>query len=586
MKKIMAILLAVVMMVMLMPMAFANVNVTVTAGSTFIKVGDTVTLTASSDAAGATYEWTTTGGSLTSMTGDAVGFSAAAAGTYTVTATATAGEAGTGNGTVTITVTDKTITTKPTANTNLVYTGEVQRGVNEGTGYTLTNATGTLAVGYDAIATLSDGYIWSDNTTAPITIHWTIAKKSVALPEEKTLPYTGAEQTAYSDTDDYTVSGNTGKEIGDYTLKATLKNPDNTAWASGDGTVAWHIGKGKVEVPSAVTGLIYNKSEQTGVLENDKYTLTDNKKTDAGSYTATAALKDKTNYEWTTGGTDNKTIEWSIAKAKTDVPTATSFVYDGTEKTGVATSDTYTISGTSKATTAGTYSCTVTPTSNYTWQDGTTEAKTLTWKIATPYTVTFNPNGGSVSPVSAKTDVNGKVTLPTATRTGYTFNGWYTAASGGAKLTSDAVYTADTTIYAQWTAQQNITVTIVYTSGGWANFSYNGASYTTTTVPYGSKVTVYAAATNTSTSYGNFVYDMWINGSQKVVFGSSYTSATWTTPELTSNTTIKVRFGNQYGNPYTGDTSVLSYVVAMSASAVTGAGTVIGVNKIRSKKKK
>lgn len=42
-------------------------------------------------------------------------------------------------------------------------------------------------------------------------------------------------------------------------------------------------------------------------------------------------------------------------------------------------------------------------------------------------------------------------TLPTATKTGYTFNGWYTAASGGTKITSATVPTGDVTYFAQFT---------------------------------------------------------------------------------------------------------------------------------------
>ena len=68
------------------------------------------------------------------------------------------------------------------------------------------------------------------------------------------------------------------------------------------------------------------------------------------------------------------------------------------------------------------------------------------------YTVTFDANGGSVTPASAVTGADGKLTsLPTSTRSGsYTFKGWYTASSGGTKITTDTVFDADTTIYAQW----------------------------------------------------------------------------------------------------------------------------------------
>ena len=68
------------------------------------------------------------------------------------------------------------------------------------------------------------------------------------------------------------------------------------------------------------------------------------------------------------------------------------------------------------------------------------------------YTVTFYANGGSVTPASAETTAEGKLTsLPTPTRSRYSFVGWYTAASGGAKITTDTVFSKNTTVYAQWT---------------------------------------------------------------------------------------------------------------------------------------
>lgn len=68
-------------------------------------------------------------------------------------------------------------------------------------------------------------------------------------------------------------------------------------------------------------------------------------------------------------------------------------------------------------------------------------------------TVNFNPNGGRVSPTSKVVTYNDKYgTLPTPTRTGYRFTGWYTAASGGTKVlaTSTVLQTAAHTLYAQW----------------------------------------------------------------------------------------------------------------------------------------
>lgn len=69
----------------------------------------------------------------------------------------------------------------------------------------------------------------------------------------------------------------------------------------------------------------------------------------------------------------------------------------------------------------------------------------------TGYTVTFNATGGSVTPATGTTGADGKLsTLPTPTRSDYSFKGWYTAASGGTQVTTDTVFTQNTTIYAQW----------------------------------------------------------------------------------------------------------------------------------------
>ncbi len=69
------------------------------------------------------------------------------------------------------------------------------------------------------------------------------------------------------------------------------------------------------------------------------------------------------------------------------------------------------------------------------------------------YTITYNANGGSVSPATATTNSEQKLTtLPTPTRSEYTFGGWYTAATGGTAVTTSTVFTRNTTIYAHWTA--------------------------------------------------------------------------------------------------------------------------------------
>jgi len=129
-----------------------------------------------------------------------------------------------------------------------------------------------------------------------------------------------------------------------------------------------------------------------------------------------------------------------------------------------------------------------------------TSAQTLyaQWSVNF-YTLTYNANGGSVS-TSSKTVAYGSNygTLPTPTRTGYTFNGWYTSASGGSKVSSSTTMGAgNATIYAQWTAN-SYTYNIVYKSS-------NGTSLgsTTATYKYGTTNTISAPAKTGYTTPGS-----------------------------------------------------------------------------------
>ena len=79
----------------------------------------------------------------------------------------------------------------------------------------------------------------------------------------------------------------------------------------------------------------------------------------------------------------------------------------------------------------------------------------------TSYRVTFNStvNELAISPTSATSTAGSLITLPTApSRTGYTFTGWYDAATGGRKIgDAGATYLPNsaTTLYARWSANSN-----------------------------------------------------------------------------------------------------------------------------------
>ena len=92
-----------------------------------------------------------------------------------------------------------------------------------------------------------------------------------------------------------------------------------------------------------------------------------------------------------------------------------------------------------------------------------TESITLVaqWTAKT-ITITWDANGGSVTPESSTYTYNGATitTLPTPTRTGYSFNGWFTEASSGTQITEVGTTnkpTEDVTYYAQWTKLHTIT---------------------------------------------------------------------------------------------------------------------------------
>ena len=89
----------------------------------------------------------------------------------------------------------------------------------------------------------------------------------------------------------------------------------------------------------------------------------------------------------------------------------------------------------------------------------------------TTYTVTFDANGGSVDTTS-KNVTQGKTygTLPTPTRTNYTFAGWFTASDGGTQITSYSTVnlSGDQTLYARWiyNAPTPTTYTVTFDANG------------------------------------------------------------------------------------------------------------------------
>lgn len=89
-------------------------------------------------------------------------------------------------------------------------------------------------------------------------------------------------------------------------------------------------------------------------------------------------------------------------------------------------------------------------------KETTTQKKTPTQKVTTTakpvLNIKFDANGGTVSTSNKKTNSGESIgTLPTATRIGYIFDGWYTHPSGGTKITEYTTASSNQTFYAHWT---------------------------------------------------------------------------------------------------------------------------------------
>ncbi|MGN0447374.1 MAG: InlB B-repeat-containing protein [Acutalibacteraceae bacterium] len=102
----------------------------------------------------------------------------------------------------------------------------------------------------------------------------------------------------------------------------------------------------------------------------------------------------------------------------------------------------------------------------HTWlwkRTGTTTFSNLKIKVKIEKLPSSTSSGTEFSPCMRGMHYNESYgTLMTPTRTGYTFEGWYTSATGGTKITSASKYPAtNQTLYAHWTCNHSYTSQIV-----------------------------------------------------------------------------------------------------------------------------
>ena len=164
------------------------------------------------------------------------------------------------------------------------------------------------------------------------------------------------------------------------------------------------------------------------------------------------------------------------------------------------------------------------------------------------YTITFNGNGGTPS-VTSMTTIDQKLPeLPTATHSGrYSFDGWYTAASGGTKITTATVFYENTTVYAHWT----------YIGGGGSSGGGGGHTYHTIRAISGLNGSISPSGW-TSVRHGwdqtfTITPDKGYAVAKVLVDGKSVGSVkSYTFKNVTKDHTIEVVFMKANGNPQTG----------------------------------
>ncbi len=277
--------------------------------------------------------------------------------------------------------------------------------------YAITFESGRLKVSKKQITAkislLSDSIYVTDHVL-------TVANPSVAFSglvngDTLTVTYTAVNKETTVATP---LTDSTTLEKGVYTVNAVFSgdkagNYDITVTAAKltvkeyDGTVT------KVAVPVAKTGLVYNASNQDGITHKqanygDYYTVSGTASaTNAGDYSVTVTLKDKTSCVWDDNTTADKTVEWTISKATATLTTSnvSNITYDGVVHAPTATYidvsgatvdavTAITKDGTdinaNDVKNAGAYTLTASlkDTTNYVWADNnTTDDKTYNWTI-------------------------------------------------------------------------------------------------------------------------------------------------------------------------------------------------------------
>lgn len=456
------------------------------------------------------------------------------------------------------------ISTLPSQSGTLTYDGTTQTpswSNYDSSKLTLGGATSAKNAGtYTAVFTPRTGYSWWDGTTEAKSASWTIGRQTVSSPTASgTLTYNGSTQyPAWSgyDSDKMTIGGTTSAtDAGTYS--ATFVPTSNYCW-SGGGTgtksVSWVINKANSSMSLNKNSITVNTngtnseiivSGFTCVFDDDDNLYYPNVVVSAsesgkiladlvamegsstpqtssvlriygqrvGSVTVTVKDKgDENHYELSKTFTVTVTAEGLTVPSQSGTLTYNGYdqspTWNGYDSTKMTISD-----GVTSASTPGGYNVVFVPKTGYTWNDGTTTGKTVTWRIQ-------KANGSaSLSKSSVSLESGGSDTVSVSGATGTV-----SVASNNTSVATASISGSVITITGASEGSTTITVNV-------ASNSY----YTSKTLTINVSVAAASGVERYTKNYPDFVCRWAKNGSAQYTNTVYYPDDTWS-----------INLGNEY----------------------------------------
>ena len=293
------------------------------------------------------------------------------------------------------------------------------------------SSTNNVAASQTVTLTLSDnvavaGYYWGTSSSYTSNTYTATSNPSVT----KTVSSNGTYYLTVKDT-----SGNVSSNYSITFYKTTLNANNGSVSPT---SVLTESGKSFTFPTPTRSGYTYNGWSTSSTATSGVTTLSP---TGNATYYAVWTFIDTIVPTGSISSTNNIAVSQTVTLTLSDNVGVAGY-YWGTSSN--YTSNTYTATSNSSVTktvsSSGTYYLTVKDTSG---------------NLSSNYSITFykttlDASGGSVSPASVLAESEESLTFPTPTRSGYSFDGWYTLVSGGTRITGATTITSSTTLYAHW----------------------------------------------------------------------------------------------------------------------------------------